>query len=458
MNDERLGMAAGALLRDQDRPAVDQRRSIGRVMTEVRFTSQARRSRWWPSLRGGSSRTLDLDGGASQDHPTYKTHGRTSRTAPTHTGGSRTMFGATKPFLIGIGVALVSVLLVSGVLPSGLQAPGATSPGAPGVAWTTERVKLTADDFRLEVSDLVFGDDVWPQSLNSDPGDSDYWTLEVVWFEHELEQRLNMYFGSDGSDWWVDEIRTYDGHERGEWVYAYGPFFSTPLGEAFEGDVTVELLGEGRPEDPDDLVPAVLSFTGLRLAVSPGTGPTPGPVDVRPEESPADPDEEHPSTAVATLERALAEAISDPGKGDTCLTVEEATTVAEEVLSTLGMTEWSVEQASGIDKYGCATAAIGDDQQVIVLTVMHPDAKAVLADFFALSLAECFDEATAVDTLTASLNRAGRTDFVVKVDSMLGGPIDRTEEIQAHADAGCVFFVGAGAEADGTPVYFLHGS
>jgi hypothetical protein len=458
MNDERLGMAAGALLRDQDRPAVDQRRSIGQVMTEVRLTPQARRSRWWPSLRGGTSRSLDLDGGASQDHPTYKTNGRTSRTAPAHTGGSRTMFGATKLFLVGIGVALVSVLLVSGVLPSGLQAPGATSPGAPGVAWTTERVKLTADDFRLEVSDLVFGDDIWPQSLNSDPGDSDYWTLEVVWFEHELEQRLNMYFGSDGSDWWVDEIRTYDGHERGEWVYAYGPFFQTPLGEAFEGDVTVDLLGEGRPEDPDDLVPAVLSFTGLRLAVSPGTGPTPGPVDVRPEESPADPDEEHPSTAVATLERALAEAVGDPGKGDTCLTVEETTAFAEEVLSTLGMTEWSVEKASGIDKDGCAKAAIGaGDQQVIVLTVMHPDAKAVLAEFFELSLAECFDEVTAVDTLTASLNEAGRTDFVVKVDSMLGGPSDRTEEIQAHADAGCVFYVGSGAEADGTPVYFLHG-
>jgi hypothetical protein len=371
------------------------------------------------------------------------------------------MFGATKPFLVGIGVALVSVLLVSGVLPSGLQMPGTTSPGAqgaPSIGWTTERVALTADDFRLEVNDLVFGPDVWPQSLNSNPG-IDRWTLEVVWFEHDVEQRLNMYFGSDGSDWWVEEIRTYDGQERGEWVYAYGPFFKTPLGEAFEGDVTVELLGEGRPDDPDDLVPAVLTFSGMRLAVSPGTGPTPGPVDVRPEESPAVPDEQHPSTAVATLERALAEAIGDPGKGDTCPTVEEATAVAEEVLLTLGMTEWSVEKASGIDKDGCATAAIGaGDQQVIVLTVMHPDAKAVLAEFFELSLDECLDEATAVDTLAAKLNEAGRTDFVVKVDSMLGGPSDRTEEIQAHADAGCVFYVGSGAEADGTPVYFLHGS
>jgi hypothetical protein len=31
------------------------------------------------------------------------------------------------------------------------------------------------------------------------------------------------------------------------------------------------------------------------------------------------------------------------------------------------------------------------------------------------------------------------------------------EEIQAHADAGCVFYVAAGADADGTPIYGLHG-
>jgi hypothetical protein len=104
-------------------------------------------------------------------------------------------------------------------------------------------VALTADDFRLDQRPQ-FGVDVWPQ-LNSDPGGSDYWTIEVVWLEHEVEQRLNMYFGSDGTDWWVDEIRTYDGYDPGEWVYAYGPFFQAPLGEAFEADVRVELLGTG---------------------------------------------------------------------------------------------------------------------------------------------------------------------------------------------------------------------
>jgi len=98
----------------------------------------------------------------------------------------------------------------------------------------------------------------------------------------------------------------------------------------------------------------------------------------------------------------------------------------------------------------------GPDQRIVVMLGMHPDVKAVLEDFRELSLDECLDATAAVDTLTGNLNEIGRTDFIVRLDSMLGGPIGREDEIRAHADAGCVFYVGSGAEADGTPVYFLH--
>ena len=476
MNDERLGTAAGALLRHHDRPATDQRRSIGLVMDQVRVTPQGARARWWLSLRRETIAARGPQMAGSHGQPTHVTNSRTQRPARAQAGGSRTMFGAAKLFVAGVSVALVSIFVASGALRlSGPEAPGSASPASPGVAWTTEHVALAADDVRLEVNDLVFGSDVWPQSLNSNPG-IDFWTLEVVWFEHDVEQRLNMYFGSDGSDWWVDEIRTYDGHEPGEWVFAYGPFFTTPLGEAFEGDLTVELLGEGRPDDPDAVIPAVLTFSGMRLAVSPGAGRTPEPIVVVEESPPAVDDgdgsadastdpidelcpaEEYPTVEDAVLCRALFVALGDSDKSDACLSVEEAHDVAGAVLADLGLTEWAIHTAAGIDRDGCATATISrDDQRIIVLTGMHPDARSVLDAFFELSLDECFDEATAVDTLTASLDEAGRTDFVVKVDSMLGGPSDRTEEIQAHADAGCVFYVGSGAEADGTPVYYLHG-
>ncbi len=480
MNDERLGMAAGALLRDHDRPATDPRRSIGLVMDQVRVTPQGSRARWWLPLRRETIAAPGPQMAGAHGQPTHVTNGRTQRPARAQAGGSRTMFGATKLFVAGVSVALVSVFVASGALRlTGPEVPGSAAPasaGATSIGWTTDHVALAADDFRLEVNDLVFGEDVWPQSLDSNPG-IDYWTLEVVWFEHDVEQRLNMYFGSDGTDWWVDEIRTYDGQEQGDWVSALGPFFTTPLGEAFEGDVTVELLGGGRPDDPDAVISAVLTFSGMRLAVSPGAGPTPGSVEVSAEESPPSVDdsegsaegstdlidevctaEEYPTAEDATLCQALVAAIGDPQAGGRCLSVEEAHDVAGVVLADLGLTQWAIYTAAGIDRDGCATATISpDDQRIIVLTGMHPEVRGVLDAFFELSLDECLDEASAVDMLTASLHEAGRTDFVIRVDSMLGGPSDRMGEIQAHADAGCVFYVGSGAEADGTPVYYLHG-
>ena len=141
------------------------------------------------------------------------------------------MFTASKLVVAGVGAVLVGTLLAAGVLsPSGSGVPGAASPSSPGtqgIAWTTDRVALTADDLTLEANDLVFGKDVSPR-LHSDPGDDDYWTLEVEWTEQDVEQRLFMYFGSDGRDWWVDEIRTRDGYDPAEWVFADGPFFRTP--------------------------------------------------------------------------------------------------------------------------------------------------------------------------------------------------------------------------------------
>lgn len=371
------------------------------------------------------------------------------------------MFGAVKLLVAGVSVALVSVLLVSGAIgPSGPAVPGAMPPasaGAPGVDWTTERVALTADDFRLDVNDLEFGVDVQPTRMTSDPGGSDYWTLEVEWPEHDVEQRLNMYFGSDGTDWWVDEIRTYDGYDPGEWVYAYGPFFQTPLGQAFEGDIQVDLLGTGRPDDRENLVPAVLSFTGMRLAVSPGAEPILEPAETTSAASPTAA-EKRRAKKDAAVERALFAAFRQPVDGPAiCRTVEEARALAEEVLADERAVGWSVELGSNLQEDGCGTVALGEDRDIIVVTGMHPDVRAVIEEFGAYSLRECLDETTAVDTLTARLNEIGRTDFTVRVSSMLGGPSDQMEEIQAHADAGCVFYVGVGAEADGTPIYELHG-
>lgn len=185
------------------------------------------------------------------------------------------MFSATKFVVGGAIVALLGGVLYASTLTSpppegpGVAASPSPSPGQAAIGWTTPVVDLQADGFLVEANGLEFTTDGAPLGTSSDPGGPDYWTLEVTWLEQDREQRLNMYFGSDGTDWWVDEIRTYDGYPQGEWVLAYGPFFTTPLGEAYEGDVRIDLLGEGRPKAPNKRVPGVLSIEGMRLEVTP---------------------------------------------------------------------------------------------------------------------------------------------------------------------------------------------
>jgi hypothetical protein len=187
------------------------------------------------------------------------------------------MFGATKLVVGGVVVALLGGVLFASELTSlPPETPGtaaspspASSPAKAGIQWTTPVVDLVAESFLVEANGLEFTTVDAPLGDGSDPVGPDYWTLEVEWVEQEREQRLSMYFGSDGRDWWVDEVRTRDGYDPAEWIYAYGPFFKTPLDQAYEGDVRIELLGEGRPRDGSNKVPGVLAIEGMRLEVMP---------------------------------------------------------------------------------------------------------------------------------------------------------------------------------------------
>ena len=292
MIDERLGLAIGQVLRDVHRPPSDLRVGVETVMAEIRGVRQL----------AGASR-LPVIGRIVSDRPDrlIARPGTVRRSRGIdRSGGTRTMFSASRLFLAGVGVVLLGGFVAWGSLAPEGVGPGAGSPAPTGIAWTTERVTLTADGLELTVNDLTFGNEASPTTVDSDPGHRRYWTLEAYWTEHDVGQRLYMYFGSDGIDWWVDEIRTYDGHESGEWVYADGPFFRSRLGEAFEGDVRIELLGKGRPGDDDNHVPATLAIEDMRLSVTPGTN-RPPPEDTR----------DRPSRRVIAVERAVSKAIGE---------------------------------------------------------------------------------------------------------------------------------------------------
>jgi hypothetical protein len=174
-----------------------------------------------------------------------------------------------------LAAALV-VIVVSGLLVGRTAAPfwgiGADDVG-PAIVWDSGSVRLEADAIRIEgigtfsgTPDVVRGAPAI--SLHSATGDASHRTLEVEWQERGLPMRLFLYVEADDTDWWVTEIRTYDGSSGGEWIHYVGPLFRTPLGGTFSGDFAA--TGEGGN------VPGSLRMEGLRLtAFAPGTGPAP---------------------------------------------------------------------------------------------------------------------------------------------------------------------------------------
>ena len=117
---------------------------------------------------------------------------------------------------------------------------------APGAATTfhfeTPTVVLDAASVDVTVSGKSF---VPPSDVvvEGDPGlGNDYTTLELTWHDQGVEQRIYVYFTSDGTNWWANQINTYDGQVNGEWVEQQGEFFKSPLGGAYAGDLDLPNL------------------------------------------------------------------------------------------------------------------------------------------------------------------------------------------------------------------------
>jgi hypothetical protein len=238
MNERLLATEVGDWLKESDVPPRDTRASVEAAMARAATTRQV---------------------------------GRPPRMSPHRSASSGpTAAAAAAAFLLVVVTGAAGAWLLTGRsdlagLGSGASPIGSTREP---VHWQTDELDLQAAGFSLTVNDLVF---TQRDSLPTARADSRYpgsTSLEVDWVEHGVEQRMVWSFFSDESDWWVGEIRAYDGFEDGQWVLADGPFFTSPLGETFEGDAHIELVGSGRPEDPGNQVHAELALDEMRLSVA----------------------------------------------------------------------------------------------------------------------------------------------------------------------------------------------
>lgn len=117
-------------------------------------------------------------------------------------------------------------------------AEGSQVPVAQAFEFETPQVRLRAAAVTVHVGGQTFVPSVAVE-VDGDPGTQERTTLELTWFEHDIQMRIYIYFTSDGTDWWANEISTYDGAENGEWITTEGEFFRSPLGQPFIGDVAL---------------------------------------------------------------------------------------------------------------------------------------------------------------------------------------------------------------------------
>ena len=123
------------------------------------------------------------------------------------------------------------------------------------VSWSTDVASLQCADFYIVANGQTFYGDVDQVEVHSDPGWPGYCTLEMIWQENGVEMRLFIYFKADGSKWWSDEIRTYDGQANADWIYYTGTFFESALGEPYSGSYDIA----------NESMTSMIHFGGLNL-------------------------------------------------------------------------------------------------------------------------------------------------------------------------------------------------
>ncbi len=139
---------------------------------------------------------------------------------------------------------------------------GGVACNAPPVAWQTGTVSLKADAFWIVADGQCYTSRGLPVQVHSDPGWSQYTSLELVWTELGREMRFFIYLYANPASWWSDEMRTYDGQmPYSDWLFYYGEFFTSPIGQAWSGDLDLV-------NDAQDQIRGELHLRGLTLSTT----------------------------------------------------------------------------------------------------------------------------------------------------------------------------------------------
>jgi hypothetical protein len=154
----------------------------------------------------------------------------------------------------------------------------------------------------------------------------------------------------------------------------------------------------------------------------------------------------------------LQRAIADLFGGGRCVTGIEASVSIKAELAALGYEDWVVEARPGAGPEDCVAAGfVASMRKVVLVPVSGPTVAKALEGIEGTLMRECYDKDQATEFINSTLAGLGETNFSITTEGPFAYPLGQHEEVTAHIAAGCYVYSGMGWDADGRPMYIIHG-
>ena len=296
MADQRLILGLTAWLKDSEVPPPDASMSTTRVVAGMETTE--RLGRFWPPARlAPKVEPAPALGAFGPEGPPPRPLPRVKK--PRFKARAREVVTPIRALAVGSVVALVLsvVLLLASLMPRstgptpGAPAPAVLAAASPSVLptavptpvptavtpvttpttapgdlthdWQGQGMRMQAASIRISVGERELPEPI-DATLTSTAG-PDGARLEGSWVHDGTEHRLVIQVKTDGQDWWLGPMRTYDGRRNPRWiVFGDMPRTRIPVGETVVGDLRAESTYAQRKTLREE-GSALLHIDGLRL-------------------------------------------------------------------------------------------------------------------------------------------------------------------------------------------------
>ena len=154
---------------------------------------------------------------------------------------------------------------------------------------------------------------------------------------------------------------------------------------------------------------------------------------------------------------ALQSAINTAFARQRCVQADEATSLIQDRLSRLGLSEWTVEARPGATGTRCVIAALDPTHEsVVLLPVEAPDVVDAMQAARDRLMSECLSEDEARAFVGSLLDGLGVTGWSVVTDGGVAFPMgDEGDAVRAHLAAGCTVWSTTGHDDSGALIVYL---